>query len=162
MRKSNVVIPFLYSNKQVINIEREKENPRKDYEKFGDLYDRIGFFYNDIYDNLSSNGLSFNEKFNNQVIKEVLTDVRDNLSLEQDEQSWFNNMKEIGEKHGFAPNGKTFKQNPDAYKGTVGDVAEMIRITLSTRKNSPNLYYVMQILKKEECNRRINSVISNL
>ncbi|MBO6280708.1 MAG: glutamate--tRNA ligase [Bacilli bacterium] len=146
----------------IMNIEREKENPRKDYEKFGDLYDRIGFFYNDIYDNLSSNGLSFNEKFNNQVIKEVLTDVRDNLSLEQDEQSWFNNMKEIGEKHGFAPNGKTFKQNPDAYKGTVGDVAEMIRITLSTRKNSPNLYYVMQILKKEECNRRINSVISNL
>ena len=146
----------------IMNIEREKENPRKDYEKFGDLDDRIGFFYSDIYDNLASQGLVFNEKFDHKTIQEVLSSVKNELSLEQDEQSWFNNMKEIGEKHGFAPNGKLVKQNPGMYLGSVGDVAEMIRIALSTRKNSPNLYYVMQILGKAECDRRINSVISKL
>ena len=146
---------------EIMNIEREKENPRKDYEKLGNLKEIIGFFYNDIYEELSSN-IVFNEKFSNQDIKDVLAQVRDNLSLEQDEQNWFNNMKEIGERLGFAPNGKTFKQNPDKYKGTVGDVAEMIRISLTTRKNSPNLYYVMQLLKKSECDRRFNSVISKL
>jgi glutamyl-tRNA synthetase len=146
----------------IMNIEREKENPRKDYEKFGDLYNRISFFYNDLYDEEAKNGLTYNEKFSNDVIKEVLVNIRDFLSINQDEQSWFNNMKEIGEKLGFAPNGKTYKQNPDQYKGMVGDIAEMIRITLTTRKNSPNLYYVMQILKKDECDRRFNSVISKL
>ena len=44
----------------------------------------------------------------------------------------------------------------------VGDVAEILRITLTGRKNSPNLYYVMKILKKDECDRRINKVISLL
>ena len=147
---------------EIMNIEREKENPRKDYDKFGNLYEIISFFYNDLYDEMASAGVSFNEKFDSNTIKEVLSNVKNDLSLNQDEQSWFNNMKEIGERLGFAPNGKTFKQNPDQYKGTVGDVAEMIRISLTTRKNSPNLYYVMQILKKEECDRRFNSVISKL
>ncbi len=147
---------------EIMNIEREKENPRKDYEKFGDLDDRIGFFYSDVYDNLAAPGLVFNEKFDSKTIQEVLSSIKNNLSLDQDEQSWFNNMKAIGESLGFAPNGKMFKQNPDQYIGSVSDVAEMIRITLSTRRNSPNLYYVMKILGKAECDRRINSVISNL
>ena len=145
---------------EIMNIEREKENPRKDYEKFGNLYELISFFYNDLYEELARTQLNYNEKFSNDTIKAVLSKVRDELSLEQDEQSWFNNMKAIGETLGFAPNGKAFKQNPDQYIGSISDVAEMIRITLTLRKNSPNLYYVMQILKKEECDRRFNSVIS--
>ncbi len=145
---------------EIMNIEREKENPRKDYEKFGNLYELISFFYNDLYEELARTQLNYNEKFSNDTIKAVLSKVRDELSLEQDEQSWFNNMKAIGETLGFAPNGKAFKQNPNQYIGSISDVAEMIRITLTLRKNSPNLYYVMQILKKEECDRRFNSVIS--
>ena len=145
---------------EIMNIEREKENPRKDYEKFGNLYELISFFYNDLYEELARTQLTYNEKFSNDTIKAVLSKVRDELSLEQDEQSWFNNMKAIGETLGFAPNGKAFKQNPNQYIGSISDVAEMIRITLTLRKNSPNLYYVMQILKKEECDRRFNSVIS--
>lgn len=147
---------------EIMNIEREKENPRKDYEKFGDLYEKISFFYRDLYDETCKNGLVFNEKFSNGVIKEVLINIKDKLSLEQDEQSWFNNMKEIGESIGFAPNGKLVKQNPDMYRGAVGDIAEMMRISLTTRKNSPNLYYVMRILEKAECDRRFDNIIQKL
>ena len=147
---------------EIMNIEREKENPRKDYEKFSTVYDIISFFYNDIYDETTKEGLVFNEKFDSNTIKEVLSFIKDNLSTEQDEQSWFNNMKEIGEKFGFAPNGKLVKQNPGMYKGSVADIAEMIRISLTGKRNSPNLYYVMKILKKEECDRRFNSTISKL
>lgn len=147
---------------EIMNIEREKENPRKDYEKFGDLYEKISFFYRDLYDETCKNGLVFNEKFSNGVIKEVLINIKDRLSLEQDEQSWFNNMKEIGESIRFAPNGKLVKQNPDMYRGAVGDIAEMMRISLTTRKNSPNLYYVMRILEKAECDRRFDNIIKKL
>ena len=146
----------------IMNIEREKENPRKDYEKFGNLLSIIGFFYDDYFAKILANPLPFNEKFQKSVIKEVLENLRDKLSLDQDEQSWFSNMKEIGEGLGFAANNKIFKANQEQYKGTIGDVAEILRIALSGRKNSPNLYYVMQILGKERCKARINNIISLL
>ena len=145
-----------------MNIEREKENPRKDYEKFGNLKEIIGFFYPDIYNQIASEGLLFNEKLSKETIVEILTALKEELSLEQDEQSWFNNMKEIGGQHNFTGDRKAYKANPELYKGTIGDVAEILRITLTGRKNSPNLYYVMQILGKQECDRRIDLVISNL
>ena len=146
----------------IMYIEKDKENPRKDYEKFGDLPERIGFFYQDRYDAIIANPLPFNEKFDKAVIVEVLNALKDGLSLNQDEQSWFGNMKEIGSQHGFAGNNKEFKANPEAFKGTIGDVAELLRISLTGRKNSPNLYYVMKILGKAECNRRIELVIKSL
>ena len=97
-----------------------------------------------------------------ETIIDILEGLRDDISYDLDEQNWFANMKEIGGKHGFALNNKEYKANPDAFKGSIGDVAEVLRITLTGRKNSPNLYYVMQILKKDECDRRINKVISLL
>ena len=145
--------------KAIMNIEREKENPRKDYEKFGNLVELIGFFYPDKYDALLTKGFEYNPKFQNSDIALVLENLRDKLSLEQDEQSWFNNMKEIGISLGFAGNNKEYKANPDAFKGSIGDVAEILRITLSGRKNSPNLYYVMQVLGAEESHRRMDEVI---
>lgn len=147
--------------KQIINIEREKENPRKDYEKLGGLYDLISFFYKDLYDEyVNSNPLQFNEKFDLSIVKEALASLRDKLDVSLDEQGWFTNMKAIGEELGFASDRKTYKANPENFKGTIGDVAEILRITLTTKKNSPNLYYVMQVLGKEECDRRINLVLA--
>ncbi len=148
--------------KAIMNIEREKENPRKDYEKLGNLVEIIGFFYADIYENIIKQGLPFNEKLSKETIVEILSASKADLSLDQDEQSWFNNMKEIGGQHGFTGDRKAYKANPELFKGTIGDVAEILRITLSGRKNSPNLYYVMQILGKKECDRRIDLIISNL
>ena len=146
--------------KEIMNIEREKENPRKDYEKFGNLVELIGFFYKEKYEEIIKNPLPFNEKFSKDTINDVLVALRDGLSLDLDEQGWFANMKDIGGQHGFAANNKEFKANPEVFKGSIGDVAEILRITLTGRKNSPNLYYVMKILGKEECDRRINLIIN--
>ena len=147
--------------KAIINIEREKENPRKDYEKCADILPIIAFFYPSYYENILKGGLEFNEKFSHNDIKEVLEAVK-SLSLEQDEQSWFNQMKEIGSGLGYAADRKALKANPELYKGGVSDIAEILRIALSGRKNTPNLYYVMQILTKDVCNQRIDKVIATL
>jgi len=147
--------------KEIINIEREKDNPRKDYEKFSAVLPIINFFYREKYDELVKYGLSYNEKFDKETLIDILTALKD-LDLSLDEQGWFANMKQIGEEHHFAPNGKLYKNNPELYKGAIGDVAEILRITLTSRKNSPNLYYVMKILGKEECLSRIDFAINNL
>lgn len=148
--------------KAILNIERDRENPRKDYDKLGNLVEGISFFYHEKYLEIAKKNIRFNEKFSHDDIKEVLEAMKLKLSLDQDEQCWFNNMKTVGETLGYAPNGKLYKQNPESYKGSVSDVAEMLRITLTTKKNSPNLYYVMKVLGKEECDNRIDYVISLL
>lgn len=161
------IVKVLTSNpelfKEYINIEREKENPRKDYMKYSEIIEKNAFFYNDRYDQLiNDNPLQFNANFDSSKIKEVLIDFANTLNYEVDEQTWFANLKQLGLRHGFAESGKIYKQNKDLYIGQVGDVAEMIRITLTTSKQSPNLYYVLRVLKEEEIKRRINKVVALL
>ena len=99
---------------------------------------------------------------NYHLILKVLNTYKDDMGLEYDEENWFNNLKNISEKCGFCSNVKEYKKNKEAYLGHVGDVSEMIRIAISTRKNTPNLYYVLKILGKEEVTKRINKIIERL
>ncbi|MCD8194791.1 MAG: glutamate--tRNA ligase [Coprobacillus sp.] len=150
---------------EILNIEREKENPRKDYYRFIDLYENIAFFYEDDWKNIVNDikNLPFNrEKYNNETIKEVLRAIYDNIDLPDEESVWFDHLKQIGAKLGFAANNKEYKESPDSYKGVVADVAEILRITLTTRKNSPNLYYVMRVLGLEKSKQRIDYIITLL
>ena len=146
----------------IMNIDREKANPRKDYEKFGNILDIIGFFYEEGYQKAIQEPLPFNEKFSKEDLKEALTAIKEKLNVNQDEQIWFNDLKEIGASLNYAANNKEYKVNPEAYKGNIGDLAEILRITLTGRKNAPNLCTVMYILGKEETDRRIDTVISLL
>ena len=149
--------------KEYINIEREKENPRKDYMKYSEILAKNAFFYKDNYDKLLEEvELPFNPNFSKDVIKEVLSDFASTLDYDVDEQTWFSSLKALGLRHNFAESGKIYKQNKDLYIGQVGDVAEMVRIAMTTSKQSPNLYYVLRVLKKEEITRRINKVIDLL
>ena len=75
---------------------------------------------------------------------------------------WFSTVKELGARHKFAESGKIFKQNPEAYVGHVGDVAEIIRLAVTNRKNSPNLHDVLVILGKDEVDRRIERALKFL
>lgn len=147
---------------EIMNIDREKTNPRKDYEKFGNVLDIIGFFYEDFYEKEIAKGLEYNEKFSKEDLINALSAIRTQLSIDQDEQSWFNNLKEIGGALNYATNNKDYKTNPTLYKGNIGDLAEILRISLTGRKNAPNLYSVMVVLGKEESNRRIDYICSLL
>jgi glutamyl-tRNA synthetase len=146
---------------KIANIEREKENPRKDYEKYSDLLTLNRFFFNDYYDQMfESAELPFNPNIDKEVIKTILKEFMETYDSSLDEQNWFASLKALGEKHKFAPSGKIYKQNKDLYLGHIGDVAEMVRITMTTSKQSPNLYWVLQILGKDEIARRIEKVLA--
>ena len=90
------------------------------------------------------------------VISKIISD------LDLNEQDWFANLKEIGTIEGFASNNKEYKANKDAYKGHIGDVAQIIRISLTTKAQSPNLYNILQILVKDKYTTRINQIIDIL
>ena len=149
--------------KSIINIERERENPRKDYETFGQVYPLIKFFYSNLYDELlNENPLPFNENLNKEDIIQVLKAYNANKGLDLSEEEWFNNLKQITVECGFCDNMKVYKKNKEAYKGSIADVSEILRVTVSTRKNTPNPYWVLKILGEAEVTRRINNVIAKL
>ena len=97
-----------------------------------------------------------------EIIKAVLSDFKTTNDYSLPNDLWFQNVKSLGVKHNFAESNKIYKQNKDAYHGHVGDVAEIIRISLVGAKNSPNLYNILQILGKDEVNSRIDKVIDYL
>lgn len=146
----------------ILNIEREKEKPRKDYAKYSDIYPIISFFYDEVYDAIDKNNLEWNPNISTTDIKEVLQDYAKTMNLNLSEEEWFTSIKELAVRHNFADNIKLWKKDKEAYKGHVGDVSEFLRIALSGKKNSPNLYYVMQILGKDKVKERIEKVIETL
>lgn len=148
---------------KIINIEREQEKPRKDYEKYSDVLPKISFFYNIYYEKMmEEKTLEWNPFIDRNLIKEMLEEFKSSMDYSLDEQAWFASLKALGVKHGFAENFKLYKKDKDAYKGHVGDVAEMVRIALTSSKQSPNLYQVLHILGKEEVDRRIELAVSKL
>ncbi len=148
---------------RIINIEREQEKPRKDYERFSDVTPKIRFFYNDQYDKmLKAAKLPFNEFIKPEVIKGFLNDFVATLDLTHDESTWFNDMKTLGVKHGFANDRKVYKANPSQYNGWYADCISLIRIALSTSAQAPKLYDVLEILGKDEITRRISEVVATL
>lgn len=146
-----------------LNIERGGEKARKDYACYKDVYPILSLFYKeDNEKEFNEVGLSFNPNIPTLVIKEVLEDFKKSNDYSLGNDVWFSTVKELGVRHKFAESGKIFKQNPEAYVGHVGDVAEIIRIAVTNRKNSPNLHDVLVILGKDEVDRRIDRALKSL
>lgn len=147
---------------EIMNIEREIEKPRKDYEKYSDIKESILFFYDKYYNEMLKEPLPFNELISKEDTINVLeTFLKDNDTT-LDETEWFNNLKKIAVKCGFCDNVKEYKKNKEAYKGHIGDVASIIRIAMCTKTKSPNLYNILQILGKDRYEERVNKVINLL
>ena len=104
--------------------------------------------------------LVFPEILSSDTIKKVLSEYVKVFDLELSEEDWFAQMKEVAISCGFAANAKEYKKNKEAFLGHVGDVAAILRLTVSLRAQSPNLYIVMKILGKEEVARRINNILT--
>ncbi|MGI6377753.1 MAG: glutamate--tRNA ligase [Bacilli bacterium] len=152
----------LYFTK-ILNIERGGPKPRKDYEKYADVDYLSSFFFEEEYQALDLKTFPFDyERFSKDLIKEVLASYQEVLRLDLSEEDWFNDIKELSVKFNFAPAVKLWKKNKDQYPGHVGDIAEMIRIATTGRKQSPNLYDVFQVLGLEACKKRLNYIVREL
>lgn len=147
--------------KKILNIEKDRKNPRKDYAKYSDIYPLVKFFYHDEWEKLVSS-IEFDSRFDKSLVKEVLSSIKEDMLFGTDESSWWNGVKEIGEAKGFASSNKDYKANPSAYKGSTSDCAELLRVAITGSKQSPNLHEILEILGKDEVNSRLEEIISRL
>ena len=146
--------------KAILNIEKQRKNPRKDYAKYSDIYPLIRFFFDEEYDLIFEAGLPFREEFDRAMIKSMLTQMAEQLPFGTDENTWFNVVKDIGGRHGFATSNVDYRDHPENYIGSVSDCAEVLRVAVVGKNQSPNLHEILEILGKEEVVRRLDKVIA--
>ena len=87
---------------------------------------------------------------------EFLTEYLKNFKMPTSNEEWFNDVKEIAEKLGYAVDNKLYKANPEAFKGNTAKACEFIRLALTGTKNSPTLFTIMTILGEEETKKRLS------
>ncbi|MGP1413954.1 MAG: glutamate--tRNA ligase [Bacillales bacterium] len=146
---------------EIMNIERERKNPRKDYAKYSDIYDAIKYFDHDIYlkevKKYSSYELKINQELKNNLINEYLNIVKDYSS----EQEWFEDVKIVASKFNFCVDNKLYKLDSSKYNGNINDVCELIRVAITNRKVSLNLFMIMKILTLNEVKDRLTIFLNN-
>lgn len=152
----NLFVADIEKAKAILNIDRDNPKPRKDIACWEEVENYISFFYNELY----KADYTLPEHINKEDAIEILTKYKDVYSAEDSKEEWFNKIKELCSACGFTPNVKEYKQNPDAFKGHVGDVSTVIRIAITSRTNTPDLYYILQILGVDEVMRRIYDAIN--
>ena len=142
---------------KVLGIERGNEKPRKDIAKWSDLKENIAYMYDEEFEKVKSNYelQKINDK---EKIKEILNTYAEKyFNLNDDKQTWFDKLKDLAEEFGYAREVKEFKANPDKYEAHVGDVSTVIRIAVTGRTNTPDLYEIMQVLGKERVIERLKN-----
>ena len=145
--------------KNILNIEREQKKPRKDYASFSEIKSQMFYMYDELYNPISYEWGNITDK---EEIIRILNTYIDNYFDVSDKEIWFNNIKELTDSLGYCSNMKEYKNNPDNYKGSVADISTVLRVALTSKSMTPDLYEIMRLLGKDRIINRINSLEEEL
>ncbi len=144
---------------KVFNIEREVEKPRKDYVSYSSIKNFVFYMFPEYFENPN---YEFNKITDKEEIVNILNTYYDKYLDLSDKDIWFTKVKEMCDSLGYASNIKEYKKNPDAYKGNVSDVTGVIRVSLTSKTNTPDLYEIMKLLGLDEIKERFTKCINNI
>ena len=153
----DLLVKYPEYSKEIFNIEREQKKPRKDYEKFSDVKGQIWYMFDELF-NKEDKSYEWQSITDKDEIKNILDNYIEIYSESDDKETWFNKIKEVCDKLGYASDMKAYKENPDNFKGSVADVSTVIRVAVTTKSQTPDLYEILRILGKERVKERFNLV----
>jgi len=142
---------------KILAIGRGGKKPRKDMAVWKEAKPYMGFFYDEYLD-----APVFDEKFEKSTVINALERFLKAFDIADDSNTWFDKIKGITADMGFTADMKAYKADPSAFPGTVADVSTFIRVAVTGKTNSPDLYTVMQILGYERTCGRIRDAIDSL
>ncbi|MFA5747486.1 MAG: glutamate--tRNA ligase [Candidatus Absconditabacterales bacterium] len=143
--------------KQALNIERHTEKDPKRFVTYQDIDGQLRFFYDKEREKLILNKPNFADSLNSEIIKNFISEYIQVLDLNMSLENRFEQLKQIGKKHGFASNNAEFKEG--GYIGKVGDLAMLIRIQLCCTSKTPDLFSVMKVMGKDRVMKRLSYLI---
>ena len=146
-------------SKSMLAIDRDDaKKPRKDIAKWSDAKEYFAYFFNDYY----TPNHNLPENISALDAKAFLAEYKNVYDPADDRQGWFDKIKQIAPKLNFAAETKEYKANPEAFRGSAGDLSTVLRIAVTGRQNTPDLCSIMAVLGKDECFKRIDDMISSL
>ena len=142
----------------ILNIEREQKKPRKDFASYSEIKSFIWYMYPVLFNN-ENRVYDWQEIKDIDEIKNILNIYIDKYyDVNDDKDTWFNKMKELCDELGYASNVKEYKENPNKFKGSIVDISMVIRVALTTKSMTPDLYEIMKLLGIEEIKNRIDMI----
>lgn len=116
---------------------------RKDIVRAESAVRMLDYFFDDTF------RPEYSYRFDAQTVNGILDSFAEVYDESDDNQTWFAKVKEVAANHGFAAEMSAYKANPENFRGSVSDVAEILRIAVTGMSNSPDLCTIMGILGKE-------------
>ena len=138
--------------KKFLSIGRGGKKPRKDIEIWSTVKQYMDFMFDELF-RPDYSGMP--ERVSTEDAKAILTEYADIFDPADEMTVWFDKVKELASQHGYAPETKLYKKNPDDYKGPVGDISMVLRVAVCGRTNAPDLYSVMQLLGADKVRERL-------
>jgi glutamyl-tRNA synthetase len=142
----------------IFAIGRGGKKPRKDFATWADVKGYMGFFYDELF----AIEDAYAEQFDKADIKAALEKFLLTYSAADDMNVWFEKIKAVADEIGFASDMKLYKAEPEKFKGSVADVSMFLRVAVTGKLNSPDMYAVMQVLGEDRVRARIQAMIETL
>ena len=139
---------------KILDLGRSGGKPRKDFVTAGQMLDFIGYFFDDMF--------KIEDAFPEEAADDagaILSAYLETYDHSDDQETWFGKIREIATELGYAAKPKDYKKNPDDYKGHVGHVSTVIRIAITGRSQSPDIWEIQQILGEAKTKERILAVM---
>ena len=144
--------------KRIFDIDRGGEKPRKDLIYAQQIFQFISYFFDETF----TPETDMPAECSAEDIREIFRRYKEGYSEADDNSAWFEKIRAITADLGYAVKPKDYKKNPDQYKGHVGHVSNCIRIALTGRSNSPDLWTIQQIMGKEQVFARLDKAEATL
>ena len=144
--------------KSILAIGRGGKKPRKDFATWTDVKPYMAFFY-DVFFKIED---AYEEKFDKSDIKAALEGFLATFDPADDMNTWFEKIKTIAETLGYASDMKAYKADPEAFRGNVADGSMFLRVAVTGKLNSPDMYAAMQVLGKDRVLSRIDAMLKTL
>lgn len=139
-------------SESIIDVGRSGNRPRKDLTNWEQARQFLSFYFPETFTVEDE----YPERVSPEDKAEILKRYLETFDMNDDNSQWFQKIRDITGDLGYAVKPKDFKKNPDMYKGSVSDVSAVIRVAVTGRTNSPDLWEICHILGEEEMRRRIN------
>ena len=146
--------------REIFNIDKEGPKPRKDYGKWSEVKEKICYFYDEFFNNETADQVELPKNVTMEDAKAIIAAYKEAYNYDTDQETWFNELKELAITLGYTADRKAYKKTPEAFKGMVSDVAGAVRTAISHRTNTPDLYTIMHIIGEEAVRARFDAFLN--
>jgi len=143
---------------KILDLGRTGERPRKDLICARQILDFTAYFFDEHFKSLDFE--LYPSNIRDGDVAAILAAYLETYRHDDNQEMWFEKIRAFSSVLGYAAKPKDYKKNPEIYKGHVGDVSAVIRIALTGRAQSPDIWEIQQILGEERTRHRITDVLN--